>query len=350
MVAKQQQKAAAMTTALENLAVWRAEIDRAGELTSLQIQALAAQFAKEGEDAAAQDVAAIRRWASELTDSTADTPLAAAQQLSKRIALCRALPRNTVDLLLEATKPHAAAQAGIASEGAGRVAILASPLFHTAMQDFAAVLPEARGVPCKSFTDICDSVATGDTAYGILPLEDSVEGKLFRIYEQLEQLDLHIACTKDIPVQSESKTVRMALLYKAVRPSSTPCGTRTIECVLYEEGDAFLSNFLAAANAFGLLVRRIDSLPVSYREDGFAKHVMLKAADGVAPELLAAYITLFMPRTVIIADYINMDRQEGIIRTRPKALLSGAFGTWPACKVHTWRRAPSTKITQKSKA
>ena len=47
---------------------------------------------------------------------------------------------------------------------------------------------------------------------------------------------------------------------------------------------------------------------------------------------------------------IGMPRQEGIIRTRPKALLLGAFGTWPACKVHTWRRAPSTKITQKSKA
>lgn len=309
MVAKQQDKADAMTTALENLAVWHTEIDRAGELASLQIQTLATHLAKKGEDTATQDVAAIRRWACALTDSAADTPLAGAQQLSRRIALCRALPRDTVNMLLEATKTHSAAQAGIASEGAGRVAILTSPLFQTAMQDFAAVLPEASGVPCKSFTDICDCITTGNAAYGILPLEDSVEGKLFRIYEQLEQLDLHIACTKDIPVQSESKTVRMALLYKVARPSPAPCGTRTVECVLYEEGDASLSNFLAAANAFGLLVRRIDSLPVSYREDGFAKHVVLKAATGVTPDLLAAYITLFMPRTVIIADYINMDKE-----------------------------------------
>ena len=37
---------AAMAVALENLAVWHAEIDRAGELMSLQIEDLAAHFAK----------------------------------------------------------------------------------------------------------------------------------------------------------------------------------------------------------------------------------------------------------------------------------------------------------------
>ncbi len=299
---------AAMAVALENLAVWHAEIDRAGELVSLQIEDLAAHFAKNSRESTAQDLAALRRWASELTEVAADTPLAPAQRLSKRLALCRALSGSTLDLLLDVTGINAASLATQMTASEGSVAILASPLFHTAMQDFAAVLPEASAVPCKSFADICERIATGVTPYGILPLEDSFEGKLFRIYELLEQFDLHIACSKDISAQSESKTVRMALLYKAVRPAVVPHGTRTIECVLYEEDDASLNNFLAAANAFGLFVRRIDSLPISYREDGFAKHIVLKAKEAT-PRLLAAYITLFMPRTVIIADYINIDKE-----------------------------------------
>lgn len=294
---------AALVAARENSEVWHAEMDRSGELSTLQI-AEVMPILFENAHTPVQDITALRAGIKRLIVEQTGTPLLQAQQFLEQIALCRALPKSTLTLLFEATSPHAAVTVQAAPPL--RVAILSSPLFYTAKEAFAPVLSVGEPLLCSGFADICERVAAGDAAFGILPIEDSVEGKLFRIYEELEQFDLHIAYTKDL--STGSKTVRMALLYKAYPPTLAASGTRTIECVLYEEGDASLCQFLTVTSALGLTLRRIDSLSVSYREDGFAKHAVLQADDESAL-LLAAYIALFMPRTMIVADYIHMDKE-----------------------------------------
>lgn len=289
----------ALSAAQQNLALWHTDIARLSELSSLQIEGM-----MQSVSAPVQDVVALREGTKKLSAVTTEAPILQTQQLFERIALCRALPKSTLELLFDATRPHTAT--GTQAPTPARVAVLGSPLFQTAKEAFTPALPISDPLLCGGFADICERVAAGDAAFGILPLEDSVEGKLFRIYEALEQFDLHVAYTKDL--QTGGKTVRMALLYKAYPPTVTLSGTRTVECVLYEEGDASLCQFLTVASALGLTLRRIDSLSVSYREDGFAKHAVLQATDEGAL-LLAAYITPFMPRTMIVADYIHIDKE-----------------------------------------
>ena len=294
---------AALEATRENLEAWHADMTRLSELSTLQMHALVPSHT-EGSHSPFQDITTLREAAKRLTARETDSPLLQAQQLFERVALCRALPQSTLTLLFDATGINGTV--GSQTPPAPRVAILGSPLFHTAKEAFTPVLPAGDPLLCGGFADICERVAAGDAAFGILPLEDSVEGKLFRIYEELEQFDLHIAYTMDLV--GDGKTVRMALLYKNYPPIAEIEGTRILECVLYEEGDASLCQFLTVANALGLTLRRIDSLSVSYREDGFAKHAILQTNDEGAL-LLAAYIALFMPRTVIVADYIHIDKE-----------------------------------------
>ncbi len=294
---------AALAAVKENLLAWHGAMLKPHELALLQIEGVINRFAKADLGDVTRDMGVLRLLANNLlSQEEASSPLLHTQRLCERIAFCRALHAAWPALFAEEMQAPSV-QNDI--EDAHAVAILNSPIFSTAITRFSVVLPDAKPLLCQSFTDICEEIAAGNAAFGILPLEDSVEGKLFRLYEQIEHFELHIACTADIPLQEDGKTVRAALLYKSKPPAIKPQGSRTLECLLYEENEFSLSDLLMVAGVLGLSLRRIDSLPISYREDGFAKHLVL-CADGDRVGQLAAYLALFMPRTVITADYINI--------------------------------------------
>ncbi len=293
----------ALATIRENLSAWHTAMLTPHELALLQTEGAVKSFTEMSLGDMARDISPLRLFANDLLAQEENaSPLLHAQHLCERIACSRAL-HAALPTLFDEEAQAPSAPADIKDKHA--VAILNSPIFSTAVSRFTAVLPDARPLFCQSFTDICEEVAAGNAAFGILPLEDTVEGKLFRLYEQIEHFELHIACTADIPMQEDGKTVRAALLYKSKPPAIKPQGSRTLECLLYEENEFSLSDLLTVAGVLGLSLRRIDSLPISYREDGFAKHLVL-CADGDRVGQLAAYLALFMPRTVITADYINI--------------------------------------------
>ena len=70
-----------------------------------------------------------------------------------------------------------------------------------------------------------------------------------------------------------------------------------------------LIELLIAATALGFALRRVDSLPLSYREDGFVQHVVLHGEQGDADALMT-YLGLFMPHTTVTADYIHIKVRE----------------------------------------
>lgn len=292
---------AAYDTAKGNLAAWHGDMRLLHDLSILQIESLAKEFAKN-----ATDIEGCRHLAAKLLDKElSPIPTERAQQLSERLTLCRELAALPLTLT-EADTPQKDLQAS--PDEAVNVAILNSPIFSTAITAFSAVLPKTNPLFYRSFTDICEEVAAGRAAFGILPLEDSAEGKLFRLYEQIERFELHIACTADIR-EVGGKTVRMALLYKNEPPSATPCGERVLECLLYAENEYTLTDLITVAAAFELSLRRVDSLPLSYREDGFVQHLVFRTAQkGVMGFLI--YLSLFLPRVAITADYINIKTQE----------------------------------------
>ena len=292
---------AAHSTAAKNLSLWHEAMLPPHELSLLEITAAAKALAAEGV-VAARDMGALRAMISELLGEEDSSPLMHTQNLCERIACCRALYEAAPTLFGEEV-PTLGNQAAAKDKNA--VAMLNSPIFTAALSRFQIALQGASPLFCQGFTHICEEIFSGNAAFGILPLEDSVEGKLFRLYEQIEQFELHIAYTTDVTVEADGKTVRAALLCKSEPPRKVPNGTHTLECLVYEETAHSLADFLTVASTLGLALRRVDSLPSSYLEDRFAKHVVL-CADRQEIELFAAYLTLFMPRTVITAEYINI--------------------------------------------
>lgn len=290
----------ALDRAFDNMALWHEEMALREELSALQAQDLARFLAQKHPDPDDWHGEEMRIGEQQLSDS----PAVRATQLFERVTFCR-------ELFKEKDRKQPSHESKIAPlPEMARVAMLSGPAFGDALMAFELILPSADPLFCRSFTDIFEEVTAGHADFGILPIEDSTQGKLFRIYEQCERFELHIATTTDVK-EDDDKNVRMALLYKNKPPViSIPEGERILECLLFG-GEHALSELLAAATAFCLTIRRIDSLPLSYREDGFVQSIVLRGDQGEIGAFLF-YLTLFMPHTTVTADYINIKTRDKI--------------------------------------
>ncbi len=52
--------------------------------------------------------------------------------------------------------------------------------------------PEARTLPCRTFSAIIDALQAGQAAYGLLPVENSLAGLVVPAYDLLVDYDLHV--------------------------------------------------------------------------------------------------------------------------------------------------------------
>jgi prephenate dehydratase len=62
------------------------------------------------------------------------------------------------------------------------------------------VSADADMVPCKSFEDVFAAVASGDAAYGVLPIENSIGGSIHRNFDLLVEHQLPIQGELEVPV------------------------------------------------------------------------------------------------------------------------------------------------------
>jgi len=70
--------------------------------------------------------------------------------------------------------------------GAGgkvKVAYQGEPGAYSESALFAHFGPSAQPVPCRNFSDVFRSVESGETEYGIVPIENSIEGSVNPVYD-----------------------------------------------------------------------------------------------------------------------------------------------------------------------
>jgi len=60
--------------------------------------------------------------------------------------------------------------------------------------------PDAQLVPCRSFDEVFDAVQAGTSAYGVLPIENSIGGSIHRNYDLLVERTLPIVGEVELPV------------------------------------------------------------------------------------------------------------------------------------------------------
>ena len=288
-------------TFADNLVHWHEEITTPSELAQLQWAGLATRLAADF------DVREPSELLQELRGYCALAPrepyVLQAETIAERLAFCRAFAAATAK---KATpKPPLAPLPTPCS-----VAMLDSPLFAAALACFSPYLKEITPHHVTTLTAVAEEVASGNAALGLFPIEDRLDGKLFRFYEQLEHYELQIKHTCDVYSLEGGSCVRFALLEKLPQaPLPLKKSERLLECVLFEEEQRALCELLTVAEHCGLVLRRCDPLPAGYREDGFLNHLILKDR-GDAATVFALYLSLFMPRTAITAQYTHLLQGE----------------------------------------
>ncbi len=143
----------------------------------------------------------------------------------------------------------------------GRIVYQRNSYADSAYLRFTELIPNAHAVYAHSFGAMCEEVVRGNCEYCILPLENSAEGPLNSFARLIDQYELKIAATCDIPTTDGSRITRFALLRRdlsAVLP--TPHGARRcFELSLPVDELPARGEVLYAASCCGLVCNHVDT-------------------------------------------------------------------------------------------
>ncbi|MBE6600074.1 MAG: hypothetical protein E7640_02550 [Ruminococcaceae bacterium] len=128
----------------------------------------------------------------------------------------------------------------------------------------------AQALNFGSFEEMCESIFSGECDFGILPTESSDNGKLLRFYSLMDRYDLKINAVLDEENSDSSATTRYAIVSRYIEYGKDRFGTPDLFEFSVNPGDPqLLGKILYAADLCGMSLRRIDSLPVPYKDNEF---------------------------------------------------------------------------------
>lgn len=288
----------AASRAASNLTKWREEISRLRELSALQLTMLARE-ARISAAGTAGDSSPLRHALAAFFGEANSEPTLHRELCAERLDFCRAWLQGR-----EAPPATATTLASLRGRDTARIACLDSPLFSDAHTHFAPLLSSTEPHPCATFPEVLEEVVAENAHFGVLPIENARDGKLFRFYEQIERHELHIYATKSTVIGESEGPTRIALVSKTPPPLPRDA-EKVIECVVFEEDAFSLCDILFVAASSGITLRRIDSLPASFGRGHFLHHPIFHTVSGDL-RLFNTYLDLFMPRTIITARYLNL--------------------------------------------
>lgn len=276
----------------ENLEIWHEAAEENRELRHLQIEAMARQALSLLSDGDEPDPtptglsAAVREGDLFRRLFTAD----------ERMAFCKALLRLQQ---APSEQPPATLPA------APRVARLPGAVFSAAWEQFAPLLPGAVPVQLSTLGELMEVTAAGDADFAVFPIEDSRGARFLHFYEEFERLELcEVADCRGSYEESEY-AYRFLLLSKQFSLPPSPETPLMAEYRLPGEDPRLLSEFLAAADASGMTLIRLDSQPALYPEGSFTYYPILRT-DRDATALLRLYLQLFLPQVSMLATYVHI--------------------------------------------
>ena len=287
----------------QNLDVWQKECDTAQRLSALQIKAAVKEYL--AANPTPPDIGTLHQLAPLLLKRSHNEDALHASS-NEALALINALLESYPDFTPDEQEQEHRIPCSLAIS----IAYFDSETFANAATRFASLFEAFSALPCQSFTEAVEEVTNGKATFALLPIEDSEQGKLTRFYEQIDHFELHVIAAFDVLLHTGDTKVRVALVGKSLLALPQRPAANVLECMLYEESKYSLTTLLKTAEAMDLVLWRIDSLPISYRADGFFKHLVFEGSPNACRKL-RTYIALFMPRTSITADYILLKDDQG---------------------------------------
>ncbi len=170
-----------------------------------------------------------------------------------------------------------------------KIAYRKAPGADIAYEKFASVLPDASAHYCESFREVCESVKSGDAALGILPHENSEDGKLMSFVKLIDEFELRIVAACEVVSRGRGDATRYILIGNELSLIAVLTGITTFEFELNDRGDGALSRVLSGASLLGLGVERLDT--VGFSDGGIIYDVRL-ATDQASLEAYVRFLEL----------------------------------------------------------
>ncbi len=289
--------------AADNLSLWQTAAAQSRELCLLQAYECGKRAGESCRAGSIQDRAALRMECPDLPTAAQVPPctgFARFLSIEEQIAFCRGLLQTYPDFSGEERAP-----ALPPPPASPKVAFLDSFFGREALRRFEGLLPHPRPMTAASFSAVCELLADDRADFAMLPLGDSLEGRFLHLHEEIDRFELHITHTCDILYPNEGRAVTMALLSKRYQPTAKVASTRLLTCRIFAQDGAELTDILHAASTAGLILRRVNSDPAPYGEDGIFYHIIFESEEQ-AERLLEAYLAIRHPRARATGHYYHL--------------------------------------------
>lgn len=216
----------------------------------------------------------------------------------EKIALCRMLAdRYAGAPVFKRGFPTCPASAPIALWGVHSIS-------RVGYERFSALFHSVEKISLESFAEVCDFVSDQSEAFGIVPLENTTDGRLAAFYKMLDRSELKICAVCDVEDPDTDTVTRLALISK-VPYSFEGDFFRHMEFSLVVSEAQKRTELLGIIEKMGFSLTSLLSLPLSYRENAGIETVRVSLANQSAVPFLI-YLYLFCEDINILGFYIQM--------------------------------------------
>ena len=146
----------------------------------------------------------------------------------------------------------------------GRIALVKNRFNEQAYQMLSPSVTGAKEYHVSSFSEACEEVANMRCEYGVLPVENTRDGRLFGFYGMLDRYELKICAVTSLETDDLRGSTRYALIGRAL-PARIPKSSQwNLEYSVALPVGEFPHDLLSVCDRFSAKLLKVDSLPVQY--------------------------------------------------------------------------------------
>ena len=170
-----------------------------------------------------------------------------------------------------------------------------------AYERFSCNYPEWKQVAVESFTDVCELINNGSCEFGILPIENSVDGRLASFYRLIDRYEFKICAVCDVENEKGDAFTRLALVAKSLRRLGDGL-PKEIELSCTSSHSGTLVNLIEVADKMDISIKRVSSVSLYYRKDACVVNLTLSLTEPILVPFLA-YLRIFERDVNVIGLY-----------------------------------------------
>ena len=184
----------------------------------------------------------------------------------------------------------------------GKISYVKNRYNERAFARFSEIVPNAKPEYASDFSEACESVYDGRCRFCILPIENDMDGRLFRFYAMADRYELKLCAVTELENEDGSGSVRYALAGRSAVRSVPRDRLCVAEFSLSREDGSRLSELLMAATVLGATPHTWNFLPLEYDDGLYRQYISFRLRHENATAL-ALYLSLDYPNYSPIGFY-----------------------------------------------